>query len=199
LALLERGRAQAEWSRSSKKRKQTGEEADVLCLLVEEEKKQWDEITSGHTLYALVLYWVDMEGMRPRRQSPFGILSTTTFSYFLCYQIYIIVMHICNNYYTALYVLVVSAYPYFWEMLYRRIAVSVSAYPYPVSVQRGEHAEVYQALRGIFLSLAVRTTVLKSTLEAPLKLLISNIYLNKPEYMFMQVYRTHFATLKPEC
>jgi hypothetical protein len=44
-------------------------------------------------------------------------------------------MHIGNNYYIILYMLAVSTYPYFLKMTYRRIAVSVSAYPYPVSVQ----------------------------------------------------------------
>ena len=35
-----------------------------------------------------------------------------------------------------IYILAVLAYPCFWKMPYHRIAVSVSPYPYPVSVQR---------------------------------------------------------------
>jgi hypothetical protein len=46
------------------------------------------------------------------------------------------IMHISNNNYTILYLLAVSAYPCFWKMLYQHIAVSVSTYPYHVSVQR---------------------------------------------------------------
>jgi hypothetical protein len=35
-------------------------------------------------------------------------------------------MHINNNYYTILYVLVVSVYPCFWKMPYQHIGVSLS-------------------------------------------------------------------------
>jgi hypothetical protein len=45
------------------------------------------------------------------------------------------IMHISNNY-TIIYLLAVSAYPCFWKMPYQRIAVSVSTYPYRVSMQR---------------------------------------------------------------
>jgi hypothetical protein len=55
-------------------------------------------------------------------------------------------MHIGNNYYTILYVLAVSVYPCFWKMPYQRIAVSVSAYPYPVSVQRRAPIQIPQAV-----------------------------------------------------
>ena len=39
--------------------------------------------------------------------------------------------------YKIIYILTVSAYPYFLKLSYHHIGVSVSAYPYPVSVQPG--------------------------------------------------------------
>ena len=45
-----------------------------------------------------------------------------------------------------IYILAVSAYPCFWKMPYHRIAVSVSAYQYPVSVQRRVGGSVLELL-----------------------------------------------------
>jgi hypothetical protein len=49
--------------------------------------------------------------------------------------------------YKIIYILAVSAYPYFLKLLYHHIDISVSAYPYPISVSRGG---------GPFWSLATR-------------------------------------------